>query len=150
MKGYIIIYVNLTQIIQIKLFTMLNLTYEGTATWALSVEYKPHSICELRITNQQTGAHISPFVTLYDDGTRTHNISVAHATDRIISRWSEQEQSVIKQFGYINKDNKLYLYLQPARYIYKIGDETGFITIFDNSNSKTYEQESIPNKVYNG
>lgn len=129
---------------------MLNLQYEGTATWALSVEYKPYSIVELRITNQQTGAHISPFVTLRNDGTRTQNLNVAHATDQIIGRWAKHEQLVIEKFGFINKDGKLWLYLQPARYIYKIGDETGFITIFDNSNSKTYEQESTPNKVYNG
>lgn len=129
---------------------MLNLTYEGTATWALSLEYKPQTIVELRITNQQTGAHISPFITLRNDGMRTKNLNVAHATDRIIRRWSERDQTVIKNFGYIHKDNKLWLYLQPARYIYTILDETGFITIFDNSNSKTYEQESIPNKVYNG
>ena len=49
---------------------MLNLTYQGEAVWALSLEYKPNSILELRITNQQTGEHISPFITLRDDGMR--------------------------------------------------------------------------------
>lgn len=128
---------------------MLNLTYQGEAVWALSLEYKPHSICELRITNQQTGEHISPFITLRDDGMRTQNINVAHATDRIISGWSEQEQSVIKNLGYIHKNNKLWLYLKPARYVYTILDEVGFITVFNNnSNTKVYESEETYNKVY--
>lgn len=128
---------------------MLNLNYGEEAIWALSVEYKPHSICELRITNQQTGEHISPFITLRDDGTRTQNINVAHAIDRIISRWSEAEQNTIKNLGYIHKDNKLWLYLAPARYVYTILDEVGFITVFnDNSKSKVYESEETYNKVY--
>lgn len=129
---------------------MLNLNYGGEAIWCLSLEYKPHSIVELRITNQQTGEHISPFITLRDDGTRTQNINVAHATDKLISGWSEQEQSVIKNLGYIHKDNKLWLYLKPARYVYSIGDEVGFITILfnNNSNSKVYESEETYNKVY--
>ncbi|MBQ5901386.1 MAG: hypothetical protein IIW86_05955 [Clostridia bacterium] len=129
---------------------MLNLNYEGTATWALSLEYKPQTVFEFRIINQQSGKATVAFVTSRESEYRTQNIEVAHATDRIIRRWSEQDQSVIKNLGFINKNGKLWLYLPPARYIYKIADETGFITIFDNSNSKTYDNSQTTNKVYEG
>lgn len=128
---------------------MLNLNYEGTAVWALSIDHIPNHIYELRIINQQTGKHISPFITSRERESRTQNIAVAHATDKIISRWGEQDINIIKRLGFIRKDDLLWLYLQPARYIYKIGDETGFITIFSDNKSKVYDNQE-QSKIYNG
>lgn len=129
---------------------MLNLNYASEAVWALSLDYVPNSILGMDIRNVQSGKSITVFIRPQLTRFRTQNIIVAHATDRIISRWSETDQNVIRQFGYIFKDNKIYLYLEPARYVYKVSDETGFITIYPDNADKTYTNGSQGNKVYNG
>lgn len=129
---------------------MLNLNYESEAVWALSLDYIPHSFYGMDITNQQTGKTISVFIRPQETRFRTQNLIVHHATENVIAEWQDTDKDVIRSLGYLYKNNVLYLYLEPARYVYSVADEKGFITIYPNDLDKTYTNGVQENKVYNG
>jgi len=129
---------------------MLNLNYEGEAVWALSLDYIPTGTYGLDICNQQSGKKITVFITPHETRFRTQNIIVAHATESVIAEWTDEDKSVIRRLGYIYKNDVLYLYLEPARYTYKVADECGFITIYPDNTDKTYQGGATGSKVYNG
>lgn len=129
---------------------MLSLNYESEAVWALSLDYIPQGFYGLDICNQQSGKKITVFITPRETRYRTQNIIVHHATENVIAEWTDEDKSVIRRLGYIYKNDVLYLYLEPARYIYKVADEKGFITIYPNDTDKTYTNGVQENKVYNG
>ena len=129
---------------------MLSLNYESEAVWALSLDYIPTGTYGMDITNVQSGKTITVFITPHETRFRTQNIIVAHATESVIAEWSDEDKSVIRSLGYIYKNDVLYLYLEPARYTYKVADECGFITIYPNDTDKTYTNGVQENKVYNG
>lgn len=129
---------------------MLNLNYEGEAVWALTLDFIPTGTYGMDITNVQSGKKITVFITPHETRFRTQNLIVHHATENVIAEWSDEDKSVIRRLGYIYKDCVLYLYLEPARYTYKVADEKGFITIYPNDTDKTYTNGVQENKVYNG
>lgn len=129
---------------------MLNLNYESEAVWALSLDYIPHSFYGMDITNVQTGRTISVFIRPHETRFRTQNLIVHHATENVIAEWQDTDKEVIRGLGYLYKGGVLYLYLEPARYIYKVADEKGFITIYPDDTDKTYQGGATGSKVYNG
>lgn len=129
---------------------MLNLNYEGEAVWALTLDFIPTGTYGMDITNVQSGKKITVFITPRETRFRTQNLIVHHATENVIAEWQDTDKEVIRTLGYIYKDEVLYLYLQPARYVYKVADERGFITIYPNDTDKTYQGGATGSKVYNG